>query len=679
MAGYISGAGDSSDIFLPESGLSQPFSSTISGDHTPHVPNKIHIIPEKAPLTKLSKGAIAGIVVGSLVAFGLVLFLIIYFTVGHSSNNGNAVFGTIQYSNSKTGDGGPFQPKDVILVKYLPRKLLNGATFSVSVDNGKNFTNIPSDPNSTNSALWTIPDTVFSDKCLFRVTDAVILKDFIQTNAFSVIPRIVLISGPGSSKLDTVQVGVNQNVKLNFDSVLSNLNVVSDWTLDFSPTQKFKSTFGGNVVSVISETSVVTWVVPTLPQVANVPYYWRLTTTSLVKAGYPEELSVESNNPVNISSSAPPQPGVLTVGLIDDKSGKAGYFVPGDPVTIRVVSDSALTGIVFVYFDGTSTLPLVPTGPGVVVDASTTDFPWVIPENIFTDNFSVTATLGSKTSTVNGIVEPEFTWDQPVGGTQVISYVAGAPSGNTIRTTVAYRGSLAFMNWEVGYVDGSGNLQPIGSAIKSGETVTIDWSVTQERLGLDPGQSGEQVNTVNYVFYVKVSNNSGQSVVTKTTSGVVWFGDYWVPVLSYVKTSKVTPSFLIASHDPPQEGDVLQFSTNALSCFSVPVNTQPQQYSYLVYIFPDDHPLPQTFNFFLIQSQGQQGPILTKNYNTKLAEITPFNRAGNPPTPYAIGVVSDSREVWDINNNTIFFNDAEFNEPHIFDFGSIMPVINIFG
>jgi hypothetical protein len=679
MAGYISGANSSSDIFLSEG--SGDFSVGSSSGHMPHVPNQIHVVPEKAPLTKLSKGAIIGIVVGSLIGLGLILFLIIYFTVLHTSNNGNAIFGTIQYTDQTTGAAGPvFKPKDVIQVKYLPKKLLASAKLSVSTDN-QNFTDLNLD-DSTNTASWTIPETVFSDKCLFKVSDGNKPQDFIKTNFFSVVPQILLLNGPGSSKLDSVSVGVNASNQLDFDSVISDLSNPENWRIEFSPTQKFKAVFSGAVVAV-SATSVVTWVVSTAPEV-SVPYYWRLTTTSLKSDGYPQELSVQSNTPVNIVNTPIPPPGVLAVGVIDSKSGKSGYVAPGDPVNIQVKHSDDITGITFTYFDGTNTISFLPGSP-VTVDPNTTDFPWTIPVGLFTDTFYVTITVGSKTAkSANIVIEPEFTWDQPLGGTVVNVYAKNAPNPSMMTTTVNYNGDFSFDNWELGYIDQDGASQPLATVIKGAALVPITWTVSQEQIGLDPNKSGEAVNVVNFVVYVKVSNAAGQSVVLKTSSEVIFAGVWWIPTLA-IPQSPVLPNtpYMTTTNFPPQENDNLIFTSSAdqgIQCFTVQSGDYPGEFVYTIYIFPQVRQGLEDYSNFL-HIRAFQADKTTPIPSVGVA----FNGAfdlffanSSPPLPLipcAIWPRNYQEAPWYLSPSNQVINAPESaTNLQYFDFGAIMKV-----
>jgi len=666
--------------------------------NTEPITKPFHVLPSNTEPSKLSRGAIAGIVIGCLLGLGLILFLILFFTLKSKNNNGNDKFGAIQYGDSKTGASGPFKPKEVITVKYLPKVSLNSVKFSVSTDSGSTFTDLTVTTGSTNTASWTIPETVFSDTCFFQVEDGTNAKDFLRTNYFSVIPQIILISGPGATRTDSVYVNVTANVQLDFDSIIPDLNVATDWDMTFSLTNKneFKSVFSGTVQAITPNTGTangtnqVSWLIPTVPPDPNSPYYWRLTTKNLKAFGYPSELYVESNNPINIVDAPPPPPGTFTLGVKDNVSGSIAYFVPGDAVTIRVLSSTGTAGITFTYFNGTANTALTPTGPGVVVDSTTTDYPWTIPDTVFTDKFSVSATLGSGLSATSptSTVEPFFSWDQPKSGTIVNSYVAAAPYSYMMQTTVAFRGSLTFNNWEVGFIDAFGVYQALATKTQSGTTITIDWSVTQEKLGLDPTISGLPNNTIDYKFYVRVSNAAGQTATIATPAEVIWTGVYWVPTLSVLQsTSSLFPTY--ATSQSVDEA-YLQFTTNdpnqAAKLFSVAIGKPPQPYTYVIYRFPDVRPLPEVFNFDMLQpSFISERVILQANVSIQNAILlTPYNASASISQPYTLYYSYVQGEdikqlIWSLPSaglGEIFFDNTPGDINNIFNMGQIIPNIN---
>jgi hypothetical protein len=676
----------------PISIATQNTESAFHISNTEPITKPFHVLPANTEPSKLSKGAIAGIVIGCLVGLGLVLFLILFFTLRSKNNNGDAKFGVIQYGDSKTGASGPFQPKESITIKYLPKILLNSVKFSVSTDSGATFTALPiNNAGSTNTVTWTIPETVFSDTCVFQVEDGTNAKDFLRTNFFSVVPQIILIRGPGATRVDNVYVNASVSVQLDFDSVIADLNVVADWDLAFSIANKenFKSVFSGTVQAITPGTGVqtgtnqVSWIIPTVPSDPNAPYYWRLTTKTLKASGYPSELYVESHNPINIVNAPPPPPGTFSIVVKDAISGSIDYYVPGDAVTIRVLSATSTSGITFTYFDGISNVALTPTGPGVVVNSTTTDYPWTIPETVFTDKFSVTATLvtDDTATSATSTVEPFFSWNQPKPGTTINSYVAAAPFGNIISTTVIYRGALTFTNWEVGFIDAKGIYQPLATKTQGGTSVTIDWSASQEQLGLDPKISGLPNNTVNYKFYVRVSNAVGQTVTIGGPSAVIWFGAYWVPTLSYLQTNISSFTYSSTTNYPPREFDFLDFNvypaTPAAQFFAVPSLSIPNLYSYLVYLFPNERPLPETFDFFLMQP-NENFPCTTLTQNVtpdKAITVIPVYGDATTTSPYTVRF---SNNKWWILVQGILCNQNTLG-PIAFSFGDIMPNVNPVG
>lgn len=678
----------------PITTATQNTESSFHISNTEPITKPFHVLPSNTEPSKLSKGAIAGIVIGCLVGFGLILFLILFFTLKSKNNNGDAKFGTVQYGDSKTGASGPFKPKEAITVKYLPKILLNAVKFSVSTDSGATFTPLSVTTGSTNTTTWTIPTTVFSNTCFLQVEDGTNSKDFLRTDYFSVIPQIILISGPGATRVDSVYINTTASVQLDFDSVISDLNVVSDWDLTFSETnkEKFKPVFSGTVQAITpgtgseAGTNRVSWIIPTAPPDPNsnaISYYWRLTTKTLKALGYPSELYVESHNPINIINAPPPPPGTFSILVKDNISGSVSSYVPGDAVTIRVASSTSISGITFTYFDGMSNTPLTPTGAGVVVDSITTDFPWKIPDTVFTDKFSVSAVLtsGATAKSSDGTVEPFFSWDQPKSETTINSYVAAAPTGNIISTTIAFRGSLTFTNWEVGFVDTKGFYQPLASKVQGSTTVTIDWSASQEQLGLDPTISGLPNNIVNYKFYVRVSNASGQTVTIMTPSNVIWFGAYWVPTLSYLETNFPNLSYVSTLNNPPLPKDFLDFTiypaNPAVQFFAVPSLAVPKLYSYLIYLFPNERPLPETFDFLMIQPDSSL-PCTTLAQNVtpdKAITIIPVN--GNPADPKFYTVRFSNNKWWTLAQGILCHLDTL--GPTIFSFGTIVPNVNPFG
>jgi hypothetical protein len=685
----------------PITSATQNTESAFHISKTEPITKPFHVLPSNTEPTKLSKGAIAGIVIGCLVGLGLILFLILFFTLRSKNNNGDAKFGAIQYGDSKTGASGPFKPKESITIKYLPKVALNSVKFSVSTDSGSTFTVLPINSGSTNTTTWTIPETVFSETCFFQVEDGTNAQDFLRTNYFSVIPQIILISGPGATRVDSVYVNVTASVQLDFDSVIPDLNVVADWDLTFSVAnkEKFTPVFSGTVQAITpgtgtangtGTTNQVSWIIPTVPPNPNIPYYWRLTTKNLKAFGYPSELYVESNNPINIVNAPPPPPGTFALGVKDNISGSIAYYVPGDAVTIRVLSTISMSGITFTYFDGTANTPLTPTGPGVVVDSNTTDYPWTIPDTVFTDKFSVSATLstGVTATSPTGTVEPFFSWNQPQAGTVVNSYVAAAPYSYMMQTTIAFRGSLTFTNWEVGFIDAFGVYQALATKTQAGTTVTIDWSATQEKLSLNPDISGLPNNTVNYKFYVRVSNAAGQTTTIATPAEVIWNGVYWVPTLSVLQSSSTLfPSYATAQS---VNETYLQFTTNdanqAAKLFSVSVGQPPQPYTYIIYRFPDVRPLPEVFNFDMLQpSLITERVILKQNVSIENAILlTPFNSTGSTAQPYGLYYTFIQPQIteeltWNLPSaglGEIFFQGTG-EDNIIFNMGQIVSNINI--
>lgn len=381
----------------------------------PSPTKKAGLSPQRtAPLSLSAKVAIAVSVV--LVFSALAGFLIYWFVFHHRTTNtpggqGTNKFGTLSVTDTSTRtQPGIFAPGDTLEITYTPSSLgfSHRAVFTVSFDGGKTFPTTLSDPSFANAVQWVIPETVFTAEAVFQVHDAVTPADYINTTPLIVIqPPFVLTTGPGLSRAGDI-VYVNQPVvcTLSIDTDTPGLTATG-FVVQLSADPSFKT----GVTSAVLQTSVInpaqqqatlTWVVA---QPLNQAYY-RVSTTGLVAAQQPYELSATSPRTIQIavndSCEDKADDGssfvLCQLTMTSSSTGVGGNFTPNSGVTLYLAYRHTYPGsTAFTY-----SVAGGPAQPWTVTFSRQTDtlliFVATLPD-LVTTAFTVTAVSGHQTQT----------------------------------------------------------------------------------------------------------------------------------------------------------------------------------------------------------------------------------------------------------------------------------------
>jgi hypothetical protein len=440
----------------------------------------------------LSKGAIAVIIatVAGLVASIIVAVLVVTVRNKHSDVKPD-LYGrlTVEDESSRVATP-PYFSGDKVLVKYLPTPagFSYKVKWSFSADRGGSWTDVTPTTPEGNSAVFTLPETTFSDSCLFKAESTVNSIEAVTTGPFSVIPTFSIMAGAGTEAHDKVYASSLKPITLTIklDPILQNLNKVNDWSIVTSPHRgSFPSNTGEEVTAVsvdrANSTVQLTWTASE----ARTQVYYRVKTTSLPLSQYPRQLSAVSPFPIDILPYTPEdacgEAAKLCHVIMVDSSGKSNRFIAGTPVTLEFLHDGSFSGTAAWAYsvEGGTPETLVTTSGPAQPYQNTVAYQWLLPDGLFTDHLVLTVTSDEQSAASQAYsVKPGFTWDAPNPGHTVLvaetqSTVPNAPLVHWVTTTVTFDSlvAAAYTQWAVSLGSPSGTFVPLTHRIYSSSLV----------------------------------------------------------------------------------------------------------------------------------------------------------------------------------------------------------------
>ena len=532
--------------YTPQIDITSTYGDTPSNIVLPTYSSPTYSSPSNISKSKLNRNQIIGISIGVILFVVGVIMVILYFVLwAPSSNLGENKFGKIIIRNKTSNIGGIFISGDTLLLSYQPTSIGFGGEVSwyYSTDGGSTYHKLLIS-SKANSVTWTMPDSIYTDKMVFKAEDSFSTSDYVTTKELKVEPTFKLVAGPGIHESgDIVYVNEPTSTTLSIDdNIKSLLKLKSDFKVETSPDGKKWTTC--TIASFDTATSVIIWSAIHAEASAII----RFSTNSLIKAGKPFELSVNSRK-VTITV---PKINCTPVGSFDicdcymiDSNGKSNNFIPGESVQVRYTYVGTIAAVTWEYVSkGTTTAfspVLLSTGPNSV------SYTYTIPTNVFSQDFVVKVTSGvTSASSTPYIVEPIFTWDNPQGGSKIIVFPANSPSSHLISTVVTMTGSdiTGWIDWQVGYIQKGGKtpkfwnvtIVPISSS-----QITVKWSVTQADILTVTGD-----NTFSHVYFKATKNGN---TITHISDGQiefesrVWVPEY-APIMSTLKTKECVDPYI---------------------------------------------------------------------------------------------------------------------------------------
>lgn len=231
------------------------------------------------------------ILVGTIVLGGLATGA--YFLFFKGDGGTDSVFNSVTVSglDSSKSKLGTLAPNDTVRLT-LDGTPSGSIVWSFTSDGGSTFTTIAE--NTSKTIEYQLPNEVFSDTCFVRVSDSTNTSDKIDSNTFSVVPKITLF-GPGSNPEDKLLVGTQVSFPVQTSSwplltkgdVKLEIRVTGDAT--FSP-----------VTSVEVDRNHSAFIWHTSEDLQDKQMDVRVSTTKLVAQGYPRELIARSQYPVQV-------------------------------------------------------------------------------------------------------------------------------------------------------------------------------------------------------------------------------------------------------------------------------------------------------------------------------------------------------------------------------------------
>lgn len=191
--------------------------------------------------------------------------------------------------NGGTPTAAKFTNGTVLTLSYTGQDISH-VIWSYSVDSGVTFRTIVNG-STAKSQVWTLPPEMYTNNCVVRVADASAPESrYLDTPRFTVTPQVTLMSGMRQNESYVVF----SQVKLPFES---NTTLLNDKNLRLlsSPDGATFSLVETTYTAVCSRGYVMVYI-PLL--MSGQSLYFRITTSDLLAAGYPTELSSTTINPL---------------------------------------------------------------------------------------------------------------------------------------------------------------------------------------------------------------------------------------------------------------------------------------------------------------------------------------------------------------------------------------------
>lgn len=445
-----------------------------------------------------------GIAVSVVVVVLAVAGFLIYWLVirpSRTANQGTTLFGTISVTNTTTQvQSLSLATGNVLQLKYTPSVsgFAGRSVWSLSTDGGATFAVAISDPSYGNAVQWTIPASVFTQKAVFKVSDAQNANDFVTTSLtspFAITPNFTLTSGPGVKGQGTA-VFVNGDVTctLSVDTALTGLSA-SGLVIQLTHDPQFQTGLVladliAGQIDTTTQTLTVTWV----PPAVLTAVYYRIITTTLVANGYDSELAAVAPNTISIVTNAVCPTTTLTdssalvlcqLTLADAATGSINNFVPTALVKLYLAYQGTLAGTTSVSYTLSGGAPVA--WPITLVSAPTANpmvFTATLPDATTTE-FVVTATSADQTvvSTPH-VIAAGFTLQVTSGSTFNV-YPGCSSISYALTSCTLLPATFRPTKWKVGFsnLDGSEvNLYDVIAVTYSGATATLKWCLNWSNL-----------------------------------------------------------------------------------------------------------------------------------------------------------------------------------------------------
>lgn len=552
-----------------------------------------HYTVEKTPISakhvsgiQLSNTAkiIIGVVVG-LVVLGAIIGTVAYFVSVKKKNHGTTKFGTLQVTDTTTNASGIVKPNDVLQLKFNPNPgggFSGLANWSVSLDNGQNFSTLATDQ-AGNTYKYTVPDDICSDAMVFKVTDSKLTQDFVESDSYAVRPTLRITDGPGMQSGTTVYTSSSVVITLDYDDDLD-LNAVGDWRIDISSDSAFSSPVQQTASSFNATTKQLTW----KPTQAATSVYMRVSTTSNIGSCTNASFTITpyTFNVVNAIAACAGNVFVVCSVIVTSASMiEQSSFLPEEQVLIKVVYPPGTytgdgTDMVIAYVVDNATPVTISVTGSNSASTSTFTYNWTIPESMFTNSMQIKVTRGTATGLSTAyIVQPGIVIDT-FGTTGVSVTTPNLPIFHTITTTVHVLpvGYADFTTWLVGIGDAnSASLYiPVISATYTSTTprqCNLVWVFTISQLGLQ-----KVGDTVQKYIYFKATNANGSTIVRETEVCTFSYVN-WVPTYAPFNGQVITTGTPISIAYNPNTPTTIPCNvstatpTNTEYWFPIDVNT----------------------------------------------------------------------------------------------------------
>lgn len=225
--------------------------------------------------------------------------LILYFFVFHTAAAAPITsFTSVNILDTNTQSAGFIRPGDTVTIGWQgSHKGFSRVLFSH--DQSITF-DVVTPPTGTirMTFAFTIPQTVFSDTCVIRVSDLTNATQFADSYEFSVTPQFVA-TGPGSHDADRVL--VSTGIQYTLVSEMWDTIIKSGGVILSTQASNQKTWVVEKNVAIDANAKTVHWQIPLT--YLDTSKYVQISTTSMVAAGYARELRYTMPYALNITST----------------------------------------------------------------------------------------------------------------------------------------------------------------------------------------------------------------------------------------------------------------------------------------------------------------------------------------------------------------------------------------
>lgn len=407
--------------------------------------------------TRISVTSRTSITMAVFVVIGIIVFVIVYTTELKNKIPSSNTFESLEVKDTN-GLGQPFFIGDKLLLTYMPlnREFSGKVNWWISVDGGNNYDKISGTTGNSNFVYYIVPVGTFTTQAIFKVSRQDMTGDFLITGLISILPRLFVSDGPGSTHAgdtvyngtDTTNTAITTISVLKVDPFLLPFTQPNQWILSTGTIDATPQSIHRIVADTVAETLTIYWTA-TMPQ-NNIHGFFQ--TTNLISFHYPSELSVITPYTFTIATSPSSALSttftLLSLVIVDRNGVTPRIFTPGDTITIRVtfggIWESPLTWIT----DNSEIPTFSPTLVSTTNHLAIYSFVW--PYTLFTDYaMIITAKKGIlSVSSTPTFIQPNFTLSELFDRT-IPSYSGNAPNQNSITTNIHMKPGdvAAYISW----------------------------------------------------------------------------------------------------------------------------------------------------------------------------------------------------------------------------------------